>query len=118
MPKSSCARLALAARLSALLITMSATLSCAFRPAGASINELVWAVLGRLDEGCRTPSKRTSAAALLDRSRDDSPSRRVKRLAFGVLVILIASLCSACGASTGSSADGNPPAVATPPPSS
>jgi hypothetical protein len=42
----------------------------------------------------------------------------VKRLALGPLVILIASLCSACGASTGGNADDNPPAVVTPPPSS
>jgi hypothetical protein len=42
----------------------------------------------------------------------------VKRLAPSLLVLLIASLCSACGASTGGSADDNPPAVVTPPPSS
>jgi hypothetical protein len=42
----------------------------------------------------------------------------VKRLALGLLVILIASLCSGCGASTGGSADDKPPAVVTPPPSS
>jgi hypothetical protein len=42
----------------------------------------------------------------------------VKRLPLGLVVILIASLYSACGASTGGNVDDNPPAVVTPPPSS
>jgi hypothetical protein len=42
----------------------------------------------------------------------------VKRLALGLVVLLIASLCSACGASTSGNADDDPPAVVTPPPSS
>jgi hypothetical protein len=62
-----------------------------------------------------------SSAAMLDKAATtvvSRKSRRAKRLAFGLLALLVASLCSACLSTTGDDPDAKPPAIETSAPSS